>query len=203
MLKEQTPELRKGMGLASMITLQKALLDKYVEIEKFNPPVWDMRLKKNQIAAKGFIFRVVEELAEAYESHQNADYMNFWTELADATHFLLELGIVSGHHMKQDVWEDIWEGVEDEPRLYYDSQEIQQWFWGVTFKLGLVSNAMRNKQWKQTEVLPDMAKFNTLMDDVYDTFFRGFIRIGGSEKRVFTWYWRKNKVNHFRINSKY
>lgn len=201
---KEPPIIVIGEGLSRMLQMQRDLIDEYVRIEKFPKPVWDMRLKKNQINAKGFIFRVIEELAEAFESFMMGDEINFYTELADATHFILELGIVTGHEMKQEDWWNIW-GNEDleGARLNLTSEVIQRWFWNVTFQLGLVSNAMRNKQWKQTEVLPDMEKFDSLMDEAYKVFFQGFKEIGVSEYQVHGWYWRKNKVNQFRIKSKY
>ncbi len=163
-----------------------------------------MRLKNNQTNAKSFIFRVIEELAEAYESFELQDETNFWTELADATHFLLELGIVTGHEMNQEDWWLIWHDAPEEAGpIVIPPLVVENWFWDVTYRLGLVSNAMRNKSWKQTEVLPDMVKFNGLMDDAYTSFFKGFKRIGASENGVHAWYWRKNQVNQFRIKSKY
>lgn len=186
-----------------MTEMQTQLLQEYVRIEKFKPPVWDMRLKKSQIDAKGFIFRVIEELGEAYESLIIGDEINFWTELADATHFLLELGIVTGCQMPSKIWVDIWEEAEPSEKFDLDYDVIRTWFWDITYKLTLVSNAMRNKQWKNTEILPDMVKFKELMDKAFYSFFSGFEMIGASEYQVYGWYWRKNQVNQFRIRSNY
>lgn len=196
------PAFEPGKALKEMEELQAVLLSHYVMIENFDPPVWDMRLKKNQIEAKSFIFRVIEELGEAFESFVKGDETNFWTELADATHFLLELGIVTGVRMDPRVWKKVWATYTiPNPRL--SERSIINWFWDVTYKLGLVSNSLRNKQWKQTEVLPDLRKFEKLMASTYDAFFSGFGDIGATEKDVFSWYWRKNQANLFRIKSKY
>jgi len=185
-----------------MEKLQSNLLTKYAEIEGFDKGPWDMRLKENQIEAKGFMFRVIEELGESFESFKKEDFTNFWTELADATHFLLELGLVTGVRMEQSAWDEIWQGLEESPVVLHETVLID-WFWDASYKLSLVSNALRNKTWKQTEVLPDLHRFETLMAMAYRTFFMGFRRIGASEKLIFEWYWRKNQVNLFRIRSKY
>jgi len=199
----EIPEVAPTHGLTMITALQRELLFHYVQIEKFPEPVWDMRLKNNQIEAKGFIFRVIEELAEAYESWLKEDEHNFWTELADSTHFLIELGIVTGAEMDLEKYNNIWKAVPQKFEILISGLLLENWFWDITYKLGLVSNAMRNKQWKQTQVLPDMQEFNALMQDAYTTFFMGFVRIGCSEQWMFDWYYRKNQVNQFRIKSKY
>jgi len=199
----EIPKIKPLAGLRSMVALQDELVRHYVGIEKFATPPWDMRLKQSQIDAKGFIFRVIEELGEAYESWKNDDMDNFWTELADATHFLLELGIVTDVYMPQGLWDNIWDGVPKEPSIQLSDMVLEDWFWQVTYDLTMVSNAMRNKQWKQTQVLPDLAKFKILMHDTYYKFFMGFRTIGCSENFVYEWYFRKNYINLFRIRSKY
>ncbi|RLD01840.1 MAG: hypothetical protein DRI65_15350 [Chloroflexota bacterium] len=184
-----------------MLDAQYELVKEYIKIEKFPEPVWDMRLKINQLRFKGFLFRIIEELSEAQESLLENDITNFWTEIADSMAFALEIGIVSGILPGRDLW-----ALAFIPRIApanYDYSTVREWFWESTYQLGMVSNVLRSKEWKQTEVLPDMEKFKELMQDFYRTYFNGFSKIGCSEAHIVEWYLKKNAVNVFRQRSKY
>ena len=196
--------LKSGEGLRLMVTKQNILLQHYMKIEGFPEPPWEMSVKANQIEIKGFMFRIIEELAEAYESFKNGDEDNFHTELADATHFILELGIVTGIPMSQEDWDVIWIFNPPEIENPEDYEIILvEWFWRVTYHIGLLSNMLRNKQWKVTEVRPDLTQFRNQFAVVYNCFFAGFRMIEETEQTVFNWYYWKNEANKFRIESKY
>lgn len=114
---QQEPEvINDGKYLESIYELQKVLIDHYVGIEGLPPYPVDVNTKKSQVLLKDFTARVVEELAEGFESHllideltelnqywinedgKSKDYVqminhlqNLNEEQADAMHFMTEL----------------------------------------------------------------------------------------------------------------
>lgn len=113
---KQEPEIVKdGKYLERIYELQKGLLDSYIKIEGLPPYPIDVNTKKSQVILKDFTSRVIEELAEGYESHlevvkimdsvgENLNLLspekhnlmishlqNLNEEQADAMHFMVEL----------------------------------------------------------------------------------------------------------------
>ena len=114
-IKEIPPVVEEGRYLEALYSLQKELIDHYVGIEGLPQYPLDVNTKKNQLLIKDFVGRVIEELAEGYESFKlvgeiternqlwfNGDYNNEYVhmlnhlqnaneEQADALHFMVEL----------------------------------------------------------------------------------------------------------------
>ena len=95
--------------LEAIFQLQKALLDRYIGVEKLPQYPIPIHDPGSQIIIKDFIARVTEELGEAFESYLkmfnqvNGDpkvfipnLYNFNEEIADAIHFLVETCIFTG-----------------------------------------------------------------------------------------------------------
>ena len=114
-IKEVPPVVEGGKYLEAIYSLQKELIDHYVSIEGLPQYPLDVNTKKNQLLIKDFVGRVIEELAEGYESFKlvaelteknqywfNGDFgenypkmlnhlQNANEEQADALHFMIEL----------------------------------------------------------------------------------------------------------------
>ena len=114
-IKEIPPVVEDGRYLEAIYSLQKELIDHYVGIEGLPQYPLDVNTKKNQLLIKDFVGRVIEELAEGYESFKlvgeiteknqlwfNGDYNNEYVQMlnhlqnaneeqADALHFMVEL----------------------------------------------------------------------------------------------------------------
>ena len=144
---------------------------------------------------KDFAWRVTEELAEAQEAFdlsesKNLDsdeYMHYLEELIDALHFMVELSIIAGY---------------DETIItpvYRAGVEI----WDIVYHLGLACNCLKNKPWKQTQLLTDRKKFETHLERAWHTFISIFGSIGFDDKDIYLFYAKKRMVNQFRIRSKY
>ena len=118
-IKEMPEKVLDGRYLETIYDLQKELLNEYVKIEGLPPYPININSKKSQILIKDFVGRVIEELAEGYESmievvkitKENKFFFgdvkiseiqravnhlqNESEEMADAMHFMVELLIYS------------------------------------------------------------------------------------------------------------
>lgn len=75
--------------------------------------------------------------------------------------------------------------------------------WSVTYFLQLSRNALKNKPWKQSQMLSDGKVYRTNMVYAFIELVALCQYMGMTEKHFFAIYWAKNQVNHFRIQSKY
>lgn len=118
-VKQEPPVIEDGKYLEKIYELQKELLDSYINIEGLPRYPIDVNTKSSQVILKDFVGRVIEELAEGYESHllvvniveevgtnisllsqEKYDQMishlqNLNEEQSDAMHFMVELLIYS------------------------------------------------------------------------------------------------------------
>lgn len=191
---------------------QTDLIKKYAEIEGM--PEWPMSVNSRvgQKWIKDFLWRVTEELGESYEAYhllttstnvtdEDAELhrMHRIEELSDSLHFLVELLILVG---KDWQW----------ARTQLDTMqpEVQLWdtapgltYWQVSYYLSMVGNTLKNKPWKQTDILTDIPKFELNLGLAFKALFVCFEAAGADEKVVFDYYCRKNQVNQFRQRSQY
>jgi hypothetical protein len=219
-----TREKVKKMTLPGNITMdifdrQSKLMVSYKEIENWEVE-WplDMNAKASQLLIKDMLARAIEELAEAYESFLVQDWDNTYEELADAIHFLVEAIILSGFNyrfLKVNSNECTITGIcrraaNEEPQIIpiyhrpdYPAPNWENWFWQVTFYLNLARNALRNKKWKQTEVLYNKPEYEPSLQLAFIALIEGFVAIGKDPEFIWREYVAKNLINEFRIKSKY
>lgn len=203
---DEIPQLVEGDNIFFKIwDLQVKLVEGYQKVEGLPDYPISLNTRKNQNMIKDFIGRVVEELAEAYEAYHIHGNMDLWKEeLIDALHFLMEIFIyvwgdkekaIEGCLQKdlcQVLVGDVMPGESDEAP-----------YWNVVFHLNMARNHLRNKDWKQTQVLPKE-------DDFYRELHRSiyalnwiFSRYQIAPEEIWITYCKKNLINWFRINSKY
>lgn len=72
-VKEATPVIEDGKYLEKIYDLQKGLLESYKQIENLQEYPVDVNNKKAQVLLKDFTGRVIEELAEGFESQLMVD----------------------------------------------------------------------------------------------------------------------------------
>lgn len=196
---------------------QESLMVDYKVIEKWDVS-WplDLNLKSSQLLVKDMIARVIEELAEAYESIQARNTDNFFEELADAHHFLMETLVLAGQAEKKIIGtvplvrdaKDLIGGL----RGFHDKDmastfSLQEWLWEVTYRLNLTRNALRNKPWKQTQVMYNIPVFEKEISVGYILFISGYFQLLATHdlpaEDLYIQYVHKNTINQFRIRSKY
>lgn len=147
--KEEPRAINDGKYLEEIYSLQKVLIDHYVGIEGLPPYPVNVNTKSSQVLLKDFTGRVVEELAEGYESHllvlelyNNNKYLHDLTsddkvikmvinhlqnlneEQADAMHFMTEL-LIYANIQPEDIRSWInQKGVKSLYRAIYDEDDI-------------------------------------------------------------------------------
>jgi hypothetical protein len=219
-----TREEVKGMIVPGNITQdifkrQERLMFSYKEIEKWGVD-WplDMNAKSSQLLIKDMIARVVEELAESYETFLVQDWDNTWEELSDALHFMVETFILSGYSYRffminsnhcaiKGIYHRAQRGdariIYTYPDKAFCKPDWENWFWQITYYLNLARNALRNKKWKQTEVFYNEPEYESCLTLALTAFIEGFSSMGKDPEFIWREYVAKNMVNEFRIKSKY
>lgn len=87
-IKQEPRAITNGQYLEELFSLQKGLLDDYIKIEGLPQYPININTKKSQVLIKDFIGRVIEELAEGYESVLSVKELTFthkyWYNLGTA-----------------------------------------------------------------------------------------------------------------------
>lgn len=287
-IKEMPEKVFEEKYLEKIYELQKELLDEYVKIEGLPPYPVNINSKKSQVLIKDFVGRVIEELAEGYESMievvnitkankfffgdvtiseiQRAvnHLQNVSEEMADAMHFMTELLIYSNIQPEDiDAYIDKamptikscniirramnagiamlaianddngattggyvdliakMKGVNAE--LYPEGDDERDWelyqaghhvneldfiqrkkdLWDVTYHLNIARNFLKNKPWKQSQMMSDETRYQEQVVLAFIKMMGFFANIGITPENLYHIYFKKNMVNRFRQKSNY
>ena len=191
--------------LGSIFSYQHELALKYIPIEQKNGlclydqiPA-DIDNAKAQARIKDMSWRAVEEVAEAYEAYEKGEEVHFLEELADALHFLIEKYLLCGFRPKHSLewyFQAVRTGIPNTDRM--DSYVGQ-----FCVACGLTCNCLKNKPWKQSQILTDTEKFKRLLEAEFGQFIMLCSRAGFTPTTLYDMYMRKNQVNQFRQRSNY
>ena len=191
-------EFNNETWLDDIFAKQLGVMHKYAEIEGM--PEWPLNVntRVGQKWFKDFLWRVTEEIAESYEACLAKDEVHTIEELADALHFFTELLLLAGYN---STWAK--EQLENHPVVSNDSENIMPAYLNAHFWLGMVGNTLKNKPWKQTEMLTDEVKFEQMLSNAFKALIDVFGANGADFETIHSYYTRKNQVNQFRQKSKY
>jgi len=190
---------------------QKRLAEKYKVIENMG----DLLKKTDtnvdtafgQKWLKDFAWRTTEEITEAMEAKLEYDRLmatsdpanlcedlmvHYLEELIDALHFITELAIIAGYDHTI---------VKEEIVNWYKDFRFGQF--ETVYYLGLMCNCLKNKPWKQTQMLTDRNKFRNYLKKAYHTLIVTLYNSNLNNEDIYKLYFRKMSVNQFRIRSKY
>ena len=283
-IKDPVPVVRDGRYLERIYELQKELIDHYVKIEGLPPYPIGVNTKKSQVIIKDFVGRVIEELAEGYESMVLIDQLSVknlsWTyeynsiefgqclnhlqnvseEMADAMHFMVEL-LIFVNIQPEDIMEYIRvnsgklfesvlrnvgnynnvidvamnygcalftptmdienrgidllsvETVDDttDIELYQAAHiyshkfyvQFKEALWDITYHLNIARNFLKNKPWKQSQMMTDELRFQAEIVKGFIKMMGAFALIDITPENLFHIYFKKNRANAFRIRSNY
>ncbi len=189
----------------------------------------DMHDRMGQARLKDFAWRITEELTEctdALEKHPN-DEVHFREEIIDAFHFYIELMILSDMEMEflYKSFPDEYElgresffdllvdgadfGIRFNPNPPTDAEksvrldEVSVLCWEVTENMGKAMNCLKNKPWKQAQMLTDVHVYQQHILYGLFSMFRLMLAVGMASDDMYEMYILKNKVNKFRQKSNY
>lgn len=283
-IKEVPPTVEDGKYLEKIYELQKELLEGYIKIEGLPPYPININAKSSQTLIKDFIGRVIEELAEAYESilevgkitKENRYFIepnktelnkalnhlqNISEELADAMHFMVELliysniqpediqnylnklnqeysltfkddilynAMISGFVMLDDIennsinsislidiakkeFSDDKSIVDRDWELYQACSfvnletfnKLKMGLWEVTYHLNIARNFLKNKPWKQSQMMSDEIRFQEQVVLGFIKMMGLYLVMGVLSPNLYYIYFKKNRINLFRQRSKY
>lgn len=173
----------------------------YKMIESLPPWPLDIDLKEHQSIIKDFFWRVTEEMGESFEAlmiHNDKDHC--FEEISDATHFLAEAFILIGIVPEKTVTETFnnpYFGRKVAP------EKMAAYYWNVVYEISLAGNTLKNKPWKQSQVLTDKPKFIEQMNKTFEALIECCAAFGLTAEDFYYLYFKKAAVNQFRIDSKY
>lgn len=219
--------------LTIMISRQIELAKKYMDIESMPGFGWDIDNPKHQVWIKDFLWRVTEELGEAWEYAIHPSIPGapdlYYEEIADAAHFILEpLVMIYGyddpsetvnslyavvHNVFDMTVEEAMEVHRGYVPLYIRHGALQEHIkfeiFNAIFHLTMAGNTLKNKKWKNTQMMTDKTKFfKNYMKAMFGIFSipRMDVRPATSYDPfdvLFSYYVKKAKVNKFRQESNY
>jgi len=201
--------------LEAMFNKQYELAMKYVDIEKmgdlFEKTKTNLDTLEGQIWLKDFIYRTIEEVGESFEiiyinkdwsKVSDIDKLHYSEELIDALHFYMELCLIAGYNSSDFKQLNEYGQITGiETSLEYIYFKIRHW--NIVQYLTLAGNKLRNKKWKQTQVLTDRNIFFEYLEKALDELIRALRSVGLTDEDIYNMYFKKNQVNKFRQRSKY
>lgn len=209
-----------GDRLKVIFDRQRELMAKYHDIESRSGLVQtedcpvNLDDKKGQARIKDFAWRVTEEVGEALDAYEDDDMTHFAEELVDGLHFLTELTILSGwdydnvvpvievtNNKNNDSLDEL---VKEAERLSDKKGDIRvmEDVTSLVRELGMMCNCLKNKPWKQTNMVTDKNNYYNQLTNVWIVYTSLLLNILDAEGIVQT-YLKKSQVNKFRQRSNY
>jgi len=204
-----------GDRLQAIFDRQRELMVKYHPIESLsglcqtedNP--LNLNCKKSQARIKDFAWRITEELGEAIDALEHTGISeHFKEELVDGLHFLTELTLLCGwdHDDILDIYPR--EGYDYLDLLLSQTNGIKGYWNGMYVQefiqeLGMMCNTLKNKPWKQSQMLTDVKAFEEQLSKVWIKYFTFFKAANMPAEDIANVYLKKSQVNAFRQGSKY
>ena len=218
-------QLVDNCRLATIFARQKELMDKYHSIEARSGlmqtddcPV-DLNDSRGQARLKDFAWRITEELGEALEAANEETPTHCHEEIADALHFLTEFTILSGLPISQfpralglglkaDRLKYLFDQAPPSNATKYlireaNKRELLLATGRVVEFLARTCNCLKNKPWKQSQMLTDQLRFYGELQETWKHFATLCKCAHITEDHLFNLYFRKSEVNKFRQRSKY
>lgn len=203
-----------GDKLVAIFNRQKELMEKYHDIEARSGlmqtedcPV-NLDDKRGQARIKDFSWRVMEEVGEALDAFEQEDDAHFCEELVDGLHFLTELTILAGAEPKDLInldyggEADYLDAIYSFGRNCKELPTLQELIYSLVLDLGMMCNCLKNKAWKQTNMLTDRTAFYNKLRAVWSDYV-GLLGFMMKPDEIADVYLRKSQVNKFRQRSGY
>lgn len=206
----------EGDRLKAIFDRQKELMEKYHNIETRSGLVQtedcpvNLDDKRGQARIKDFAWRVIEEVGEALDAYRQEDMTHFAEELIDGLHFLTELTILSGNDYN-DLVQIVPDGSDCLGCLVYTARDLNEKKGEIAIRydvsylvedLGMMCNCLKNKPWKQTNMVTDKENYYKQLRIVWIDYIALVLNVLEPDEIVQT-YLKKSQVNKFRQRSNY
>ena len=183
---------------------------KYQKIEGYPEIPWNLDTKEHQRWIKDFLWRIVEELCEAEEYIGIKDQEElFYEELSDVVHFIVDIMVALGWSADYLVSTYIHDSemkellASGEANDVLNVENFRKQAYGAICNIGWAANCLKNKPWKQTQVLTDRRKFESRLVNA----FYWIIQILGGQgfkiEDIYILYMKKHAINKFRQDTNY
>lgn len=200
-----TAETKPTDVLEKIFEKQKELMDLY-----WTKPVGeDIDTLKGSQEIRKYSKYAVEELAEAYESyrdHWKVLDIHTHEELIDSIHFYVEKLLISNLTYKKILFylevkdsEEFWKRVQ----MLTAKDSVEESLWRATYWINIPDNRLRNKEWKKEQLPTNRDMFYKENAIWFLAYIVCMNQLWLDQNLLWEYYSRKNKVNHFRINSNY
>jgi hypothetical protein len=200
--------------LITIFERQKELMVKYHQIELANgvyspTETLNLDMMKDQLRLKDFAWRITEELGEALEAlllHPGTEHME--EEISDSLHFLTEFSIMVNYR-PEGTLEEFYNIANQTHQLgatAFKQKNFASMAYRVgyfTMRLAIVCNTLKNKPWKQTQMITDKTYFFESLRLTWIAFMQLCSVAGITPDKLYDLYFRKMQVNLFRQESKY
>lgn len=192
---------------------QHKLAMKYTPIERDNGllqtedfPV-NLHDRHGQARLKDFFWRVTEEVTEAVDARRTHAHLptHAIEELSDTLHFLIEaylLAEITPNDLAPST------GMDKLAAVCFDVfsekyESLESYGYEVVHQIGLASNCLKQRPWKQNHQLTDVGTFRAHLTGAFRPLMAMFMSCGLGHEEIFRIYWLKSEVNKFRIRSNY
>ncbi|MFA5543621.1 MAG: dUTP diphosphatase [Bacilli bacterium] len=222
-----------GDMLVAIFRKQQKLMEKYHHIEKeyrlTNDCPVNLHDAKGQLLIKDFAWRITEELSEAFDALKEEIWakidsgppepgeiqyeelsnrmVHAQEEIADALHFLVEMSILSNIQPGDIVGSIEGDGLDFLFSLYNQKHLRRRnpaLVWAdFQVSLGMVCHTLKNKPWKQTQMMTDIKEYRGRLIETFRLFIPIAMSFEMNAEQLYSLYFRKNKVNQFRQRSNY
>jgi dimeric dUTPase (all-alpha-NTP-PPase superfamily) len=211
-----TEEQIIGDKLQAIFKRQSELMEKYHDIEArsglLQTPFVPVNIndKRGQARIKDFAWRLTEELGEALDALSHEEH--FQEELIDGLHFLTELTILAGKDYNsiipntidvENIEGDYLDKLHAIATINYISTHLADNIMIFIRELGMMCNCLKNKPWKQSQMLTDMEAFNTRLYNTWVAYIGILEESGLLSEDIANIYLKKSQVNQFRQRSNY
>ncbi len=207
-VKEDAPVVRDR--LEEIFKRQHELAKRYQEVEERSGVGralvagrrFDLDDIRCQYVLKDFAWRTMEEVGEALDAQVNGgspDHAH--EEIADGLHFLTELCILAGVG-PGDIDLAVGEG-DMLDRTFRAGMSVGGSLHAFVQKIGMAMNCLKQKPWKQTSFRTDVTRLKFWLILSYRAYCGLAAEFGMTAESLYDLYFKKNKVNNFRIDSKY
>jgi len=183
--------------LLEMLELQKELQKLYEMPESL-----DLSIAKDQDLLRWLAWCVTEETGEAMECYNNGmGDEHLLDEVADSTHFFLELINLSGLRLK--FTNQI--GIFDSLYLIFtkDMKNPLEAHSEFICALALAINVLKNRKWRKINLLTNEDVFYKKLETAVELFFVFLKSLNITDNLLWSAFTRKYQVNKFRRESNY